>query len=1399
MEARLQGLEDLGLGTFQLSGEYAIISGMKRTILATLCALAASAAAFAAEVTTGQAETAVRNWIRKNPQPMTARFATGNGVAKAYEKDGKTLFHVVQLDGGGFVVTSGDTKISPIVAFSDDGEFYFGEDNPLVSLFKLAMVCKLDKAYSHSARHTSASGKRLLASAESPGDDEECILAERAWSELLSEPEGARPVRLLAASSQSAISDMRVEPIVKTSWGQRHWNGSNPNQAVFNYYTPNCPCGCIATAAAQVMRTMRFPDSAVAPRTFICSMESREEEHKMYGGRYNWDLMPYSISDATTLSEAQMKEIGKLTWDIGAAVNMNYTSGNSTTGMAQLRAALVDVFGFKSANLLISDRVYGTIANKADECAMFASLDAGLPVFGGIFQLTQDTAGRFYTAGGHCILFDGYGFIGAMPYVHMNCGYNGGGDVWYAFFTELLVNVSSWKYNYIYQIIYNVDSRTAGDVISGRVLDASGSPVESAEVTLSDASGRTIATTRSTSRGIWACRVPIGPGTNFVSAATATAASRTSRVIRQGIVTPDGSTTVIGNRWGVELRLEEIPLEQVETPRLNPAKGGFSGSYVSVSMACGTSGATIRYTVDGSEPTATSTKYTAEIRVSGTTTIRARAFKDGMRPSETVIVVYEQNVFKGASDIAGALDCADSSLAFSSSVSYSFRGKTTYLDAQKVSECVYGQAQETYDGVDALMLKARPYSTGFSRMWSAVTELSMVVQGTGLLKFKYKTQKNGGRYSGVNFNCYVNDVKLVSANASDSGEVEWKGAVVAVPGTGVNTIMWTASLDSTFVSNPSSLDDIRAAVVLDDIEWIPGPVAKHTVKYNLNGDESGLASPDGSTGYTGEKVSVPVDAGYVRDGYVFGGWNTEPDGSGVSYWPKASFAIGESDAVLYARWCKIVEVPFDFASEGGVHSFNLAGFTGSKFRGYGTLPDWVGVAISDERGNLYGGSSRLGTVSFAADATLHLSVPANTEPEERLFSWGVVSETYDKVPVFACRQHGDASHMLDGLFIEGPGSIVAGTSAGLAAKAHYRDGTSAPAAGCTWEILSGATCAEVSSAGILSGKNVTEASIVTVSATYREGDASYSVRKDFVVLPAVSLGASLNAEAIVFRTGTGNEAWVGQAWDSIDGIAAARCGSCLNASPWLEFDLPKEKSMFFACRLSEGSGRNLTIYVDGQAVDRFISTVDMSDWLTWSISAVDWDRTIKIVYQWHGPRGEFEVGEDCAWIDNVRVWEGGLCNISLAKTGWHLVSFSVLPDDPSPENVFGGELSKVGAIADMGSLLWTPSYATLTELQTGEPYWINTTAPNLTLSVAGAPDPGRVFALKKGYNRIGYALVEEGRTVDVLEKALADGAITHVADDGSLFYPGGGLETMLPGKVYWVYAPAACTIRYNLD
>ena len=77
------------------------------------------------------------------------------------------------------------------------------------------------------------------------------------------------------------------------------------------------------------------------------------------------------------------------------------------------------------------------------------------------------------------------------------------------------------------------------------------------------------------------------------------------------------------------------------TPYVNVAQPVFSveaGTYseaFSVTMSCATSGAAIYYTTDGTDPSAQSTRYTAAVTISQTTTLKAVAVKDGNTSSVT--------------------------------------------------------------------------------------------------------------------------------------------------------------------------------------------------------------------------------------------------------------------------------------------------------------------------------------------------------------------------------------------------------------------------------------------------------------------------------------------------------------------------------------------------------------------------------------------------------------------------------------------------------------------------------------------------------------------------------------------------------------------------------------------
>lgn len=102
-----------------------------------------------------------------------------------------------------------------------------------------------------------------------------------------------------------------------------------------------------------------------------------------------------------------------------------------------------------------------------------------------------------------------------------------------------------------------------------------------------------------------------------------------------GSLLVDQSTTVTVRAWQTGL-LASDPVAatyelQVPPMNLNPPSGGYAPP-VTVSMNA-VPGATVRYTLDGSTPTATSTLYAGPFTVTASATVSARAFKPGWSPS----------------------------------------------------------------------------------------------------------------------------------------------------------------------------------------------------------------------------------------------------------------------------------------------------------------------------------------------------------------------------------------------------------------------------------------------------------------------------------------------------------------------------------------------------------------------------------------------------------------------------------------------------------------------------------------------------------------------------------------------------------------------------------------------
>ena len=100
-----------------------------------------------------------------------------------------------------------------------------------------------------------------------------------------------------------------------------------------------------------------------------------------------------------------------------------------------------------------------------------------------------------------------------------------------------------------------------------------------------------------------------------------------------------GQTQQVAPRSADDFEEVTAPMEAVATPTFSPAEGTYNEAQT-VTIACETDGATIYYTLDGTDPTSNSTVYSDAITISETTTVKAIATKEGMNDSEIATATY---------------------------------------------------------------------------------------------------------------------------------------------------------------------------------------------------------------------------------------------------------------------------------------------------------------------------------------------------------------------------------------------------------------------------------------------------------------------------------------------------------------------------------------------------------------------------------------------------------------------------------------------------------------------------------------------------------------------------------------------------------------------------------------
>ena len=457
--------------------------------LAALLAVCWTVAAFAAPIGSNDVARAMGNWRHRHGTLGAKMGQAVKDVRKV--TNGEKAVYIVRFEGGGHLIAPTDTNIRPVIMFSDGDDFDPDPNNPAWDLI-------------------GGNPKPVKAAAPDSGDDSDAETDEspsaaknRAeWAKLLDDDNDNAP-----DFSEYNVDEVRVAPLTTTKWSQTvsrdgHWYGTKP---CFNYYTPsNYPCGCVATATAQILRKFAYmgPNAYegkyVNPNTKINGVKT---EMTTIGAPYDWANMRDVPDDE---NDTELEAVGRLTGDVGIMVGMNYTPDGSGSKTYMAKLVFEKFFGYSSAMAMRgTDKAY-TGHDDIFERLFVSNFDAKLPV-----QIALS---------GHSILGDGYGYTGGTIYYHLNFGWGWGG-YWYNTPADLIKEGD--HYTGFVGAVYNIYTNQAPNLViaSGRVTDKlTGDPVGNQRVAAfaAESPDAEVASAVTDEKGIYALYVP--PGDYVVTA-----------------------------------------------------------------------------------------------------------------------------------------------------------------------------------------------------------------------------------------------------------------------------------------------------------------------------------------------------------------------------------------------------------------------------------------------------------------------------------------------------------------------------------------------------------------------------------------------------------------------------------------------------------------------------------------------------------------------------------------------------------------------------------------------------------------------------------------------------------------------------------------------------------------
>ena len=148
-------------------------------------------------------------------------------------------------------------------------------------------------------------------------------------------------------------------------------------------------------------------------------------------------------------------------------------------------------------------------------------------------------------------------------------------------------------------------------------------------------------------------------------------------------------------------------------------------------------------------------------------------------------------------------------------------------------------------------------------------------------------------------------------------------------------------------------------------QWEP---IKYTIRFDANGGEGTMNDWTNVVLYENSSLLIPINK-FSRDNYNFVGWNTQPDGSGLSFENHGTITYEQLTSIegdiftLYAMWESTGGI-ITFNSNDGTNQIRIQEFTFNTdtklekntftrnnylFNGWNTKPDGTGTNYDDEQ------------------------------------------------------------------------------------------------------------------------------------------------------------------------------------------------------------------------------------------------------------------------------------------------------------------------------------------------------------------------------------------------------------------------------------------------------------------